>query len=141
MSLKKFEIKLGILHMELDLPWDQPVKDEDWKRVVDYCANDVKATEAVFEVSQGDWVARQILAELSGLSVNDTTPSHTAKIIFGDDKSPQSKFVYKHLGEEFPGYEFKMGHSQYRGEDPGEGGYVYAEPGTYEKVAVLDVIS
>ena len=73
MSLKKFEIKLGILHMELDLPWDQPVDEKDWERVVEYCANDVVATEAVFEDRKSDFVARQILAELSGLTVNDTT--------------------------------------------------------------------
>jgi hypothetical protein len=30
-SLKKFEIDLGILHMELDLPWDQPVDEKDWE--------------------------------------------------------------------------------------------------------------
>src|SRR3982751_6352247 len=48
-SLKKFEIDLGILHMELDLPWDQPIDDKDVERVVEYCVNDVRATEAVFE--------------------------------------------------------------------------------------------
>jgi hypothetical protein len=57
--------------------------------VVDYCVNDVKATEAVLEDRWADFIARQILAELSGLSVNDTTQRHTAKIIFGDDKNPQ----------------------------------------------------
>jgi Family of unknown function (DUF5906) len=140
-SLKKFEIKLGILHMELDLPWDQPVEDKDVERVVKYCENDVKATEAVFEDRKADFKARQILAALSGLSVNDTTQAHTAKIVFGDDKEPQRKFEYTKLSDQFPGYTFAMGRSDYRGEDPGEGGYVYAEPGTYEKVAVLDVVS
>jgi hypothetical protein len=42
--LKKFQIELGIHHMELDLPWDKPVPDEQWEGV-DYCANDVIATE------------------------------------------------------------------------------------------------
>src|SRR4029077_1816287 len=37
--------------------------------------------------------------------------------------------------------EFKLGKSTYKGEDPGEGGYVYAEPGIYENVALLDVVS
>jgi hypothetical protein len=141
-SLKKFEIDLGILHMELDLPWDQPVDEKDWDRVVDYCVNDVRATEAVFEARKGDFVARQILAELSGLTVNDTTQTHTAKIIFGNDvKNAHKKFVYTDLSETFPGYKFELGKSSYRGEDPKEGGYVYAEPGIYEKVAVLDVVS
>src|SRR5205814_579261 len=47
MSLKKFEIKLGILHMELDIPWDQPVPEDKWDLVVEYCVNDVRATEKV----------------------------------------------------------------------------------------------
>jgi hypothetical protein len=140
-SLKKFEIKLGILHMELDIPWDQPVPEEDWPRVVDYCVNDVIATESVFEDRKQDFVARQILAELSGMTVNDTTQNHTARIIFGKDRNPQKKFIYTDLGKEFPGYKFEMGKSYYKGEEPGEGGYVYAEPGIYSNVAVLDVAS
>jgi hypothetical protein len=140
-SLKKFELDLGILHMELDIPWNEPVDEQHWERVVDYCVNDVKATEAVFEDRKGDFVARQILAELSGLTVNDTTQAHTARILFGDDKQARKKFVYTDLSKEFPGYEFKLGKSSYKGEDPGEGGYVYAEPGMYEQVAVLDVAS
>lgn len=140
-SLKKFEIDLGILHMELDLPWDQPVEEKLWKQVVDYCVNDVRATEATFEDRHGDFVARQILAELSGRAVNDTTQTHTAKIIFGEDKHPHKKFVYTDLSKEFPGYKFAMGKSSYKGENPGEGGYVYAEPGMYNKVAVLDIAS
>jgi hypothetical protein len=140
-SLKKFELDLGILHMELDIPWDQPVNEKDWDRVVEYCANDVRATEAVFDDRKADFVARQILAELSGMSVNDSTQNHTAKIIFGDDKQARKKFVYTDLSQEFPGYEFSYGKSSYKGEEPGEGGYVYAEPGMYENVAVLDVAS
>jgi energy-coupling factor transporter ATP-binding protein EcfA2 len=140
-GLKKFEIDLGIHHMELDLPWDEPVDEKDWPRVVEYCVNDVRATEAVLEDRWEDFVARQILAELSGLPVNETTQKHTAKIIFGDDKNPQRYFVYTDLSEEFPGYKFEAGKSSYKGEDPGEGGYVYAEPGIYTDVALLDVAS
>jgi energy-coupling factor transporter ATP-binding protein EcfA2 len=140
-GLKKFEIDLGISHMELDLPWDEPVDEKDWLRVVEYCVNDVVATEAVLEARWPDFVARQILAELSGLTVNDTTQRHTAEIIFGKDKNPQRQFVYTNLAEVFPGYKFEMGKSSYLGEDPGEGGYVYAEPGIYEQVALLDVAS
>jgi len=140
-GLKKFEIDLGVHHMELDIPWDDPVDEKDWPRVVEYCCNDVRATEAVLEDRWEDFVARQILAELSGLTINDTTQKHTAKIIFGDDKNPQRQFVYTDLSKEFPGYVFDAGKSSYKGEDPGEGGYVYAEPGIYENVAVLDVAS
>lgn len=140
-SLKKFEIDLGIHHMELDFPLDEPVDEKDWPRVVEYCVNDVRATEAVLEDRWEDFIARQILAELSGLTVNDTTQRHTAKIIFGNDKNPQQHFVYTDLSEEFKGYTFDAGKSSYRGEDPGEGGYVYAEPGIYKDVAVLDIAS
>lgn len=41
----------------------------------------------------------------------------------------------------FPGYKFDGRESTYRGEVTGEGGYVYAEPGVYENVALLDISS
>lgn len=41
----------------------------------------------------------------------------------------------------FPGYEYKDGKNLYRGVDLGRGGYVYAEPGMYRNVALLDVAS
>lgn len=140
-SLKKFMIELHLPHMEIDIPWEQDVPEGLWNKVADYCANDVLGTEAVFADRHQDFVARQILAELSGLSVNHTTQQHTAKIIFGDDKRPQDKFVYKNLAEEFEGYVFDGRESTYRGEIVGEGGYVYAEPGIYTEVALLDVAS
>ena len=140
-GLKKFQIELGIHHMELDLPWDQPVPEGQWGKVEDYCVNDVIATEAVFNSREQDFVARQILAELSGLSVNHTTQQHTAKIIFGDAKNPQREFVYTDLSVMFPGYKFDGKESTYGGEVVGEGGYVYSEPGYYENVALLDVSS
>ncbi len=140
-GLKKFQIDLGIHHMELDFPWDQPVDGKDWAKVVEYCVNDVVSTETVFESRRQDFVARQILADLSGLSVNDTTQKHTARIVFGTEKNPQKEFVYTELSKEFPGYEYDRGKSTYRGEETGEGGYVYAEPGVYESVAVLDIAS
>jgi energy-coupling factor transporter ATP-binding protein EcfA2 len=140
-GLKKFQIELGIHHQELDIPWDKPVPEEKWPLVVEYCANDVVATEATFINRKQDFVAREILAELSGLSVNHTTQQHTARIIFGDDKKPQEKFNYTDLSTEFKGYQFTGKESTYRGEVTSEGGYVYAEPGMYQNVAVLDVAS
>ncbi len=139
--LKRFMIDLNIRHIELDLPWDEPVPEELWDKVIEYCVNDVNGTEATFEARLQDFVARQILAELSGLSVNHTTQMHTAKIIFGDEKSPQGQFIYTDLSKMFPGYKFDGKESTYRGEITGEGGYVYAEPGIYSNVAVLDVAS
>lgn len=149
-GLKKFGVELGMNHMEMDIPWDQPVPDELIDKVVEYCVNDVMLTEAVFNDREQDFVARQILAELSGLSVNDPTQKHTAKIIFNGDRNPQSSFVYTDLSTEFPGYTFDAGKSLYRSkyapeeaeiDIPGEGGYVYAEPGMYQNVALLDVAS
>lgn len=153
-SLKKWEIELGIHHKELGLRWDEPVPEEKWIEVAEYCDNDVIATEAVFDHLKGDWTARQILADLAGMSVNDTTNSLTTRIIFGKEKKP--KLVYTDLatGEPsdpkykrndiigaFPGYEFKDGKNMFRGTDLGKGGYVYAEPGMYWNVALLDVAS
>lgn len=140
-SLKKFEIELGLHHQELGLPWDQPVPEELWPKVAEYCDNDVIATEATFNARQADWVARLILSELSGLCPNETTQHQAAKIIFGDDPHPQDKFVYTDLSEMFPGYKFENGKSTYRGEEVGEGGYVYAEPGMYTNVPVEDIAS
>ena len=140
-GLKKFMIELGITHQEMEIPWDMPVPDQMFEKVIEYCCNDVNATEAVFNARKQDFVARQILADLSGLSVNQTTQKHTAQIIFGGDRQPSKRFIYTDLSEEFPGYVFDGGKSSYRGEDPSEGGYVYAEPGVYSKVAVLDVAS
>jgi len=142
-SLKKWEIELGIHHMELGLNWDEPVPEELWDKVADYCCNDVSATEAVFfcKPIQDDWAARQILAALSGLTLNDTTNQHAARIVFGNNKKPQSEFIYTDLSTIFPGYTFENGISTYRGIKVGEGGYVYAEPAIYSNVAVLDVTS
>lgn len=141
MGLKKWEIKLGIHHQECPLPWDQPVDEKDWEMVADYCCNDVISTELTFDHLKGDWIARQILAELSGLTVNDTTNSHSTRIIFGYDQHPQTQFVYTDLSQMFPGYTFDNGKSMYRGIEVGEGGFVYAEPGIYKNVALLDIAS
>ena len=153
-SLKKWEIELGIHHQELGLPWDQPVPEERWTEVAEYCDNDVLATEAVFDHLKGDWTARQILAEVAGLTVNDTTNTLTTRIIFGEEKKPALVYTDLATGQAsdpayqrtdiltaFPGYEFIDGKNMYRGDDVGKGGYVYAEPGMYWNVALLDVAS
>ena len=143
MSLKKWEVQLGIKHDEFELPWDQPVPENMWERAAEYCGNDVDATEEVFKATVSDYNARCILATLSGLSVNTTTNQHTTAIIFEGKKKYETmdELVYTDLSKQFPGYSYSFGKSQYRGEDPGEGGYVYAEPGVYENVALLDVAS
>ena len=152
-SLKKWEIELGIHHQELGMPWDQPVPEDQWFKVAEYCDADVLATEAVFNHLKGDFTARQILADLAGGTVNDTTNSLTTKIIFGKERKP--KLVYTDLAtgaqdgvipkdgplNEFPGYEFKNGANLYRGTDIGKGGYIISNPGIYGNVALLDVAS
>ena len=90
--LKKFQIDLGLVHMESNIPWDEPVREEQIPQILKYCRNDVQTNDQVADDRAGDFKARQILAELSGLSVNHTTQSHTAKIIFGDDRNPQAQF-------------------------------------------------
>lgn len=140
-SLKKWEIELGIKHDEFELPWDQPVPEDKWGRAAEYCCNDVNATEEVFNATKSDYSARLILSSLSGLSPNATTNQHTTAIIFeGDRKEISDKELeYTDLSEMFPGYTYSFGKSDYRGENPSEGGYVYAEPGVYTNVALLDV--
>ena len=173
-SLKKLEIEMGIHHKELGLPWDQPVPEEKWVEVAEYCDNDVIATEAAFEYLSADWTARQILADLAGMTVNDTTNTLTTRFIFGSNRKPQGQFCYRDMSQPvfdldpevkkflkeacpemmsqkhgeaksllpyFPGYTFEGGKSIYRGEEVGEGGYVYAEPGIHTNVALLDVAS
>ncbi|WP_339619053.1 DUF5906 domain-containing protein [Eubacterium sp.] len=173
-SLKKFEIELGIHHQELGLPWDEPVPEEMWTKVAEYCDNDVIATEATFNARKSDFIARCILAEVAGMPVNTPTNTLTTKIIFGNNRKPQDRFNYRnmgamsdeadrfvitedmvaydHMGDEytvfdakcrpiFPGYKFESGKSTYRDEVVGEGGCVYAEPGIYGNVALLDVES
>ena len=173
-SLKKLEIEMGIHHQELGLPWDQPVPEELWPKVAEYCDNDVIATEAAFDYLSADWTARQILADLAGMTVNDTTNSLTTKIIFGNNKKPQGQFCYRDLSQPvyeinseverflkeacpvmmsqkhgaaksllpyFEGYKFEGGKSIYKGEEAGEGGYVFAEQGIWMRVALLDIVS
>lgn len=173
-SLKKLEIEMGIHHQELGLPWDKPVPEEQWETVAEYCDNDVVATEAAFNYLKADWTARQILADLADMTVNDTTNSLTTKIIFGNNRKPQGEFCYRDMSQPvleldpdvkdflteacpemmaaphgeansllpyFSGYKYEAGKSTYRGEEVGEGGYVYAEPGMYANVALLDIAS
>ena len=140
-SLKKFEIELGMHHQELPLDWNKPVPEDKLPLVKEYCCNDVDATEATFFAREEDYNARCIIAELSGKTPNDTTRVCAEQFIFGDDRNPQSQFIYTDLSKMFPGYKYDHGVSTYMGEEVGEGGYVYAEPGAYGHVPVLDIAS
>lgn len=100
-SLKKWEIELGIHHQELGLPWDKPVPEELWTQVAEYCDNDVIATEAVFHKLKGDFTAREILADLAGMSVNDTTNTLTTRIIFGKERHPNLVYTDLATGKQY----------------------------------------
>jgi len=140
-SLKKFQIDLGLKHHELGLPWDEPVPEELWEKVAQYCRDDVHSTDEVLTDRWSDYVARQILADLSGLSINASTLQHMSRIIFEGNRKPQDQFNYIDLSEQFPGYVYDFGKSTYRGEEVGEGGFVKASPGMYSNVALLDIAS
>lgn len=168
-GLKHWEIELGqkwehehpgekspFDHVEMSISWDEEVPEDLWDTVADYCANDVKATIAVYNAIQPDIKCRKILAELSGLSIMNTNREHITKILVGDDVNPQHVYTDLATGEQFPndikgiykpgeiinafyGYEYVDGKNMYRGTDVGKGGYVYAKPGMYTNVALLDV--
>ncbi len=177
-SLKKWEIDLGLKHHELGLPWDQPVAEELWTKVAEYCDDDVLATEAVFNHLHADFATRKILAGVAGKTVNDSTNALSTAIVFGKNREPQGSFYYRNMAKPvtakdipdgvkeflksettlldqpfiaydgtesmlpyFPGYNFSFGKSVYRGIEAGEGGYVEAEHGYHENVALLDVAS
>ena len=119
----------------------------------------------MFNARQADFIAREILADVAGMTVNDTTNSLTTRIIFGKEKHPQLVYTdlatgksdsvvevepdiltNKNIINAFPGYEWVRGedgrmHNMFRGTDLGLGGYVYAEPGMYYNIALLDVAS
>lgn len=152
-SLKKWEIELGIHHQELGLPWNKPVPEDLWDKVAEYCDNDVIATEKVFDHLKGDFTARLILAELAGMTPNDTTNSLTTRIIFENNKHPQDCFHYRDLSKvsgdgkpQFDGYTFSIDEegnpkSLYKGYEVGEGGFVYAKTGIYARTVTFDVAS
>lgn len=154
-SLKKWEVELGINHVENEYPWDEPLDESHWEEVTDYCCNDVLATEAVWNATQTEFAVRKMLARLAGgnATVNLSTNKLIERIIFRNDKHPQDSFNYRNLAEpcegqpHFPGYSYKYNdeirkfESTYKGMVTGEGGLVYARPGMYRNVALLDVAS
>ena len=156
-GLKKYEIKFGAKHLEWKYAWNVPVPKDKLQQWAEYCDNDVISDEMLFDYLQPDFEAREILATMSGLTVNDTTNSHTINILTHDIKDPQKQFVYTDLSTIFPGYEHNAmgidksrynedakivsGKSIYRGEDPGEGGHKIGYRGIYKNVALMDVAS
>lgn len=168
-SLKMWEVELGLPHDELDWDFDQPLPKELWERAAEYCCHDVEATEKVFDHLVAEWDAHLILSEWAEMSPNATTNNLTTKIIWENPFGRKGELQWRNMGDLsdvsdkvfknpdgsvdeftifdkrnrplFPGYKFEAGHSSYRGEDPGEGGYVYAEPGIHLWLALLDIAS
>ena len=168
-GLKKWEIELDKPHMEVDIPWNQPAPRSLWPKVIEYCKNDVLATEAVLKARMGDFKARQMLSKISGGSINDRTNQLSGRFVFEGERHPQKQFNYRNMGDMsdisdiyddkireldldpeytkfdskgrpiYPGYVFKFGKSTYRGELVGEGGYVYAKPGIWTNIRTQDV--
>ena len=160
LGLKKWEIELGIHHLEWDRPWYEPIPDNrliDW---AEYCSNDVTSTEKVFYHLEEDYDSRIILAALVGGTTNDTTNALTINLLTHGIENPQSQYVYTDLSTIFPGYEFhpegipkerystepgtkvSTRKSIYMGEDPSEGGYANCpQPGVYFNVGLFDVVS
>ena len=127
-SLKKFEIDLGIHHQELGFDWDKPVPEDKRDLVVEYCKNDVIATEAVWNKRHSDYVAREILADVADMTVNDTTNQLTTRIIFGKNRKPQSEFNYRDLNENMKNYggkTMKIKGRAVTGQDIPEGKFVF----------------
>lgn len=167
-SLKKWEIEMGIRHLELGLPWDKPVPEELWQKVGEYCCNDVDATAKLFAYLRSDWIGRKILADISGLTCNHSTNDHSKEIVFPGIKDyetnpnlvytdlktgqryydgvPYESKVDPNIIQAFPDYEYVKGedgkwHNMHRGRDMSFGGLVRVEEGYYENVYLLDIAS
>lgn len=167
-SLKKWEIRLGIHHQENEYDWNKPLPEEYWDEAIGYCCNDVLATEALFHHLKGKYEARKILVKLANIfdkkelsTENDKTNTLTTRIIFrgASREEAQRSLVYTDLStgissdgtyheyNKFEGYTFdpypKKGDSKsyYLGEEINEGGKVYVEPGIYTDVLLDDVQS
>lgn len=153
-SLKKWEVSLHLPHIENNIPWDQPVSEEQTEDIMRYNQNDLRATVCLFAylIKVGDLATREILSNISGLPVGQTLRNHFAQIVFQGDKEPQKEFVYTDLSTVFPGYTYEIFQtevsedlvkykvkSDYNELDPSEGGRVYTEPGVYYDVGLADV--
>lgn len=61
------------------------------------CSDLILAAAGISEEVTSDWIAREILAELAGGSVNETTNNLTKKIIFGSEWKPQAQFKWREI--------------------------------------------
>ena len=108
MGLKKWEIKLHATHKEMGISWDEPAPLDMWNEIVEYCKNDVIATELVFDARVEDYDARLFQVKLVELlhpdeginvCVNDKTNTLSKRIVFGNNRHPQSEFNWRDLSK------------------------------------------
>lgn len=111
-SLKKWEIELGLPHKEMDLPWDEPVKNEDIPRIVEYCKNDVRADEAVFKHNEAEWITIQVLVDICNelgipASTINSINELVRKIIFGKERTPLTYYTDLATGKRYTTEDFE----------------------------------
>lgn len=151
-SLKKWEVELDIHHEEAEPDFEKDLPESKWDEAMEYCANDVRATEKVYLALEDDIAAHRMLCDITGMPMMTSTNNLTKAIIFGGNRHPQNEFCYRNLADKppegnlypeayFPGYKFEYGKSTYMGVEVGEGGYVFNKPGLYSNVIALDVAS
>ena len=77
------------------------VNDADnlYEMIRTYCDLRIIYSQAAFDYLSADWEAKKLLADLAGGSVNDTTNTLTAKLIFGNDRNPQSQFCHRDISK------------------------------------------
>ncbi len=78
---------LAIINQKANEVWN---KSEARFSFVDFI--DFSNVTSLFKHLEGEWLARQILADLAGMTVNDTTNTLTTRIIFGKERKP--KLIY-----------------------------------------------
>ena len=107
-SLKKYEIQFGAEHVEWNQPWYLPVPMKDWTKVAEYCDNDVISTEITFDGCYEDFVAIEMLADISGGTVNDTINSMSTKFVFEGNKHPVLTYTDFTTGKQYTTEDFQM---------------------------------
>lgn len=100
-SLKKWQIELRIHHQESEPDWDEPLPENKWEECAEYCANDVRSTDILFNHLQGEFTAREILADIAGMPLNTSTNNLVAKILFGNDRHPNLVYTDLRNGEQW----------------------------------------
>ncbi len=102
-SLKKWEIRLKLKHLEWNQPWDYPVPNSKLLQWSEYCDNDVITLEKVFfnKKMQAEFLAREMLAKLAGGKIIDTTNKLSTKFVRGDADHLKLKYTDFTTGKQY----------------------------------------